>query len=213
MRTAVLKRTGNKITFNTSQSAQTSWEVNQTTQTSYSSLNQTEFVRKVKQSVYLKSPVLILLYTKSIFSQVCREIGAEQQTHIVIMSVSSVSTEATVCLHAKTNQQKPKCGKKHRLVFHCRRNEAWDSSVSTCRSSAHSEAETAVMCWRVVVQQQKQHRPFFWWSRTWCHTAYISGTGRRGKRKNRMLHNVLSSVDLSAAAARKVDWQILLFIS
>lgn len=63
MRTAVLKRTGNKITFNTSQSAQTSWEVNQTTQTSYSSLNQTEFVRKVKQSVYLKSPVLILLYT------------------------------------------------------------------------------------------------------------------------------------------------------
>lgn len=43
------------------------------------------------------------------------------------MSVSSVSTEASVCVHAKTNQQKPKCGKKHRLVFHRRRNEAWDS--------------------------------------------------------------------------------------
>lgn len=47
----------------------------------------------------------------------------------------------------------------------------------------------------------KQNRPFFWWSRTWCHTAYISGTGRRGKRKNRMLHNMLSSADSASTAA------------
>lgn len=26
---------------------------------------------------------------------------------------------------------------------------------------------------------QKQNRPFFWWSRTWCRTAYIWGTERR----------------------------------
>lgn len=76
---------------------------------------------------------------------------ATTDTHVII-SVRNVSTEASVCLHAKTNQQKPKCGKKKpRLVFHRRWNEAWDSSVSTCRSSARSDAETDVMCWRVVV--------------------------------------------------------------
>lgn len=38
-----------------------------------------------------------------------------------------------------------------------------------------SESEKAVTC------LQKPNRPFFWWSRTWCHTAYISGTGGREK--------------------------------
>ena len=60
--------TGNKI--NTSQSyfielisAQKNREVTQTTQTSYFCLNLTEFVSKVKQQLYLKSPVQVLLDT------------------------------------------------------------------------------------------------------------------------------------------------------
>lgn len=83
--------------------------------------------------------------------------------------------------------------------------------VSLFCSFRRRDGRYVLTCCRVVVQQQKQHRPFFWWSRTWCHTAYISGTGRRGKRKNRMLHNVLSSVDSSAAAAPTVDRHSFLF--
>lgn len=106
-----------------------------------------------------------------------------------------------ICFHSLKSQAAPCCGQDFLCRYWCEHSffKHRALSVSLCQNTPteakkgkkppdprprhKSSLRLFPFYMHVSLSCRQQNRPFFWWSRTWCHTACISGTGRpsRGK--------------------------------